>query len=196
MDAGLNTTGARESADFADRLRKRDGEALALLLSSLGPAVHRYCSTVCEPAFVNEAVEVTFSDFLEKVDRHRIIDLRLESALMRSTRLTAAEAAQIDWDEEGAPAEGRHARFDCQLTPLFLAGSPSAPASVVALARMDGHVVACLRCQASVRRFEIAEEDFPRRAAKFPNGFLRSLISKFSPDHDEGGGAGGAKAGR
>lgn len=180
MDADFDIGAAPESADFAERLRKRDGDALALLLCSWGGPVHRYCSTVCEPASVKDSVEVTFSDFLEKVDRHRIVDLHLESALMRSTRLTAAEAARIDWDEDGAPEKGGPASFDCRLTPLFLAGSPSAPASVVTLARMEEHVVACLRCQASARRFEAAEEDFLRcRAADVPDELLRSLITKF-----------------
>jgi len=60
---------------------------------------------------VAEAVEVAFADFLDKVDSHPIGDSHLESALMRSTRLTAAEAAWVDWDEPSAPKGGRSPSF-------------------------------------------------------------------------------------
>ncbi len=160
MDTGLDTQAGPNSTALAERLRARDPEAMTSFLGSWSEAVDRYCRTVCEPGLVAEAVEVAFADFLEKVDSHPIRDSHLESALMRSTRLTAAEAARVDWDEPGVPEDDLSPGFGCELTPLLLAGSPSAPASVEALARMDEHVRACPRCQASARRFDTAEKAF------------------------------------
>jgi serine/threonine protein kinase len=161
VDAGLDTRAASASTGVAGRLRERDPAALRPFLVSWAGAVVRYCRTVCEPELVTEAVEVTFADFFAKVDSHPIGDAHLETALMRSTRLTAAEAARIDWDDAGPPEGDPAGRFDCALTPPFLAGSPSTPASLPALTRMDEHVPVCRRCQASTRRFRAAERAFP-----------------------------------
>jgi len=170
----------------AELLRERDPDAVASFLRSWSGAVDRYCHTVCEPGLVAEAVETTFADFLEKVDRHPLGDDHLESALMRSTRLTAAEAARVDWDEPGTPEEDESVRFECELTPLYLAGSPGALASVEALARLDAHVLACPRCRAGARRFQAAEEAFPEsKDADAPEEVLEGLSERFSSLPDE-----------
>ena len=145
---------------------------------------------------MDEAHRVAFADFLDKVDTHPIADEHLEAALMRSTRLTAAEAARIDWDTPGAPAEPGEEPFDCELTPLYMAGSPRAPASVAAITQMDEHVLACPRCQAGAQRFSTAEEAFPgwRGEAGELRGDGRTV--REACDRAAGGGAGGgARAG-
>ena len=184
MDAGLDTQAGPNSTDVAQRLRARDPDALASFLGSWSGVVDRYCRAVCEPGLVAEAVEVTFADFLEKVDEHPIRDSHLESALKRSTRLTAAEAARIDWEEPGPLEDDEPPLFDCELTPLLLAGSPRAPASVEARARMDEHLLACARCQASASRFSTAEDAFSgSKEADVPDEVLEALLERFSePD--------------
>src|SRR5687767_13890331 len=120
MDAGQHTGAGLDPTSASEGLRAGDPEAIASFIGSWGGAVHAYCAAVCEPDLVLEAAAIAFSDFLWKLENHPIDDAHLQSALIRSTRLSAAEAAMIDEDKPAAEGEGK-AAFKCELTPLLLA---------------------------------------------------------------------------
>ena len=155
---GSDGPAGRQSTELVDRLREGDAEATAAFLRSwIGP-VDDYCCTVCQPELVAEAIEVTFADFFEKVRSYPIEDAHLGPALLRSTRLTAGEAALRDESRQASEEVG--GGFDCERTPLLLAGSPSVPTGIAVMERMREHLTACPRCRASESRFVLAEENF------------------------------------
>ena len=149
------------STEVVDRLKAGEAAATGAFLRSWIAPVERYCRTVCEPGLVAEAIDVTFADFFEKLRTYPIEDAHLGPALIRSTRLTAGEAALLDEDLPAA-ADSEGVGFECALTPLLLAGSPSAPSGIAVLGRMGEHLAVCQRCQACEQRFLLAEETFPR----------------------------------
>ncbi len=171
--------GPRET-EVADRLRAGDPSATAAFLRCWIASVDRYCCTVCQPELVAQAIDVTFADFFEKLRAYPIADADLGPALKRCARLTAGEGALVDErekredDQEGIP-------FDCELTPLLLAGSPRAPVGGAVEERMRRHLGACPRCQASERRFKLAEERFQRAGEpELADRMLDAFLGQFA----------------
>ena len=168
-DTGLN-----------DRLRAHDPDSVHSFLHSWAGAVHAYCNVVCETGLVLQATAIAFEDFLQKVGNNTIDDAHLQSALVRSTRLAAAEAAMIDWTEAGVDQTGEGG-FRCDLTPLMLAGSLRVPARVEDVERMREHVSACIRCQAVEARFEEAQVAFlAAQEGETPEGVVEAVTQRLA----------------
>ena len=194
MDVRPDTYADPDSTGVAERLRARDPEAIASFLSLWTGPVHGYGAAVCEPDLVLEATAIAFADLFQKVETHPIDDAHLESALMRSTRLAAGEAATVD-KNEAAPSDNGGASFKCEMTPLFLAGSPRAPVGVEVLRRMRDHIGTCARCQATEMRFVVAQDSFlAAREDKVPDQVLDAVLEIFTVSQKDSDGERGAAA--
>jgi len=90
----------------------------------------------------------------------------------------------VDQDETAAQHDGG-ADFKCEMTPLFLAGSPRVRAGVEGLRRMRDHLEACPRCQATESRYVIAQDAFlAARGREAPDEVLDAVLEIFSIQQD------------
>src|SRR5918999_2352993 len=144
LDRQEIATGMRRST--AEALRRGDRSVLSSFFESRQAAVVAYCSAICDPGRIAEAVEAAFADLFTMLRSNGAVeDADLDEALLKSTRSEAAERAASGGDSSPLNvlqgAWGRSAA--CQLMPRMLAARGNSDLSPSDQERVNRHLRRC-----------------------------------------------------
>jgi sortase A len=166
------------------------GADLAAFYDRRAAAALAYCSRLCAPEAIADAVEAAFARVFdaaaagERLDDDAL-DARLRSAV-RSESARRASAATA-----GMPARRLLERLAdsnrggaCNLMPALLAARAEGALSDADVDRMQQHLRRCAECRTAEQRFDEAERSFDALATEDAPALGRSLLSEMLADSE------------
>ncbi len=164
-------------------LEKAQGAGLAAFYDRRAAAALAYCSKICAPAAIADAVEASFARVFEAAASNGALDEEaLDASLRASVRSEAAARASAA--TAGVPARRLLERLAdpgrggaCELMPALLAARAESNLSEGDRERMSAHLRRCADCRAAEHRFEEAEQAFDELAGEDAPALGRSLLA-------------------
>jgi sortase A len=175
--------GARERA-----LAAGQGAGLAAFYDRRAAAALAYCSKVCAPGTIADAVEASFARVFERAAADGATDDDSLDASLRSA-VRSESAARSSTATAGVPARRLLERLAdptrggaCELMPALLAARADGQLSEGDRERMTAHLRRCADCRAVEQRFAEAEQAFDALAGDDAPALGRSLLAEMLTD--------------
>jgi sortase A len=164
------------------------GADLAAFYDRRAAAALAYCSRLCAPDAIADAVEAAFARVFEAAARGEAHDDEALDRLLRSAVRSEA-ATRSSAGRTGVPARKLLERLAdpnrggaCELMPALLAARAEGTLSAGDRERMQAHIGRCADCRAAERRFEEAERAFDALAGDDAPALGRSLLAEMLAD--------------
>jgi sortase A len=178
-------TGSVRPEETIDRAQ---GAGLAAFYDRRAAAALAYCSKVCAPEAIADAVEASFARVFEAAAAggptdDDSLDASLRSAVRtesagRSSAATAGISARRLLDRFADPSRGGA----CELMPALLAARADGLLSEGDRERMSAHLRRCDECRTAEHRFNEAERAFDALAGDDAPALGRSLLAEMLAD--------------
>src|SRR3954471_19173573 len=178
-----------ETIDSGERpLAREQGADLAAFYDRRAAAALAYCSRLCAPEAIADAVEASFARVFEaaaagEATDEPALDARLRSAVRSEAARRASPAGA------GVPARRLLERLAdpnrggaCELMPALLAARADGSLSSGDLERMQSHLRRCADCRAAEHRFQEAERAFEALSGDEAPALGRSLLAEMLSD--------------
>src|SRR4051812_22785715 len=178
----------KRSVKHEQTIDRSQGAGLAAFYDRRAAAALAYCSKVCAPETIADAVEASFARLFEGVAAGQPTD---DESLDRSLRtaVRAESAARSSAATAGVPARRLLERLAdpnrggaCELMPALLAARAEGQLSEGDRERTAAHLRRCADCRAMEARFSEAERAFDALAGDDAPALGRSLLAEMIAD--------------
>jgi sortase A len=160
------------------------GHELAAFYDRRAPAALAYCSRLCAPESIADAVEAAFAGVFEAAAGDEplagdALDRRLRSAVRQAAaeRAPAPEASAAGARRLFERTVSDTGRSTCNLSPRLLAARAEGELSAADRERFQAHLRRCADCRAAERRFLEAERAYDALAGDDAPALGRSLLA-------------------
>jgi sortase A len=173
-----------ETIDDARAFATEHGAGLATFYDRRAAAALAYCSRLCAPDAIAEAVEASFARVFEAAAAGRASDDQALDRLLRSA-VRNESASRASAATAGMPARRLLERLAdpnrggaCELMPALLAARADGALSDGDVDRMQQHLRRCADCRTAEHRFDEAERAFDALAGEDAPALGRSLLAE------------------
>ena len=177
-----------DTIDAPRMLAAEQGADLAAFYDRRAAAALAYCSRLCAPEAIADAVEAAFGRVFDAAaSGERFDDDALDAKLRSAVRGESARRASAA--TAGMPARRLLERLAdsnrggaCNLMPALLAARADGVLSDGDVERMEQHLRRCTECRTAEQRFDEAERSFDALASEDAPALGRSLLSEMLAD--------------